>query len=413
MSDSSYARLGALARMQGGEVEPRVDAAGRSALVAAVAGRASSRKLPRRVVWGALAAAAIALLFVVALWPDAAQPLTYRVTGAAVESDYVRAEAGATVAFSDGSVAELSAGAALRIVELDAHGARVALEGGRAAFAVHHASDTSWRVEVGPFSVHVTGTRFSVTWSGEAQALEVEVEQGEVVVRGPLAPDGIGVHASQRLAAALRTGELRVTDDEVARGQRSAEPVLAGPSMPHVEGGAQPSASASVEAPLVTSAATVASSAPPSWAQLVARGEFAAVLAEATAGGVEGAVHGRPIGDVLALADAARYQGRSDVARTALLAVRERAPGSEAAAGAAFLLGTMAEGGSPRAALGWYDRYLAEAPRGPFAAEALGRKMVAVYRSQGKDAARPLAEQYRRHYPRGPHASTAEQILRP
>ena len=48
----------------------------------------------------------------------------------------------------------------------------------------------------------------------------------------------------------------------------------------------------------------------------------------------------------------------------------------------------------------WTSR--AEAPRRPFAPEALGRKMAAVYRGSGKDVARPLAEQYPNT--RGPHA---------
>ncbi len=121
-------------------------------------------------------------------------------------------------------------------------------------------------------------------------------------------------------------------------------------------------------------------------------------------------MRGVSLADLAALADAARYAGRSDLARRALLAERARFPGSAEARAAAFLLGRIADdGASTAAAVRWYDDYLTEAPHGAFAAEALGRKLVALRRA-GDPAARPTAAEYLRRYPDGPHAAAAREL---
>ncbi|MCC6527809.1 MAG: FecR domain-containing protein [Polyangiaceae bacterium] len=424
--------LGRLARTQATELDPRAHALGRSRLVEAVAAK-RGRKAGghRRLAVGALAAAAALALAVVVLykaWP--ARPLRYSVAGATeAEGGYVRAVEPATVAFSDGSRAELRRGTALRVLALEVEGAQLLVEGGHADFEVVHAPGrvARWSVVAGPFTVAVTGTRFSVDWDGSAQRLVVAVQEGAVVVRGPLVEDGVTVRAHQALRAVPAEGELHV--ETVGAG--SAPGAQLGTARQPVAAGSAPDAPAAPPGPEPTSSALAAGEAsaapgaepagsavalaarPPSWSQLVARGEFDAVLQQADELGFEAALGARPLDDVLALGDAARYRGQAGLAQRALVRVRERFPGSDAAASAAFLLGRMAEGGSAPAALGWYDRYLAEAPRGAFASEALGRKMAAVYRGSGKDAARALAEQYLRHYPQGAHAGVARQIVGP
>ena len=116
-----------------------------------------------------------------------------------------------------------------------------------------------------------------------------------------------------------------------------------------------------------------------------------------------------PLPDLVALGDAARYRARSDIARRALLAQRERFSSSTAAHTAAFLLGRLAES-EPEAAINWYDRYLGEAPNGEFASEALGRKLVAVQSVSGPQAAKPLAKEYLRRFPRGAYATKAREL---
>jgi TolA-binding protein len=134
-------------------------------------------------------------------------------------------------------------------------------------------------------------------------------------------------------------------------------------------------------------------------------------LREATASGLDGVLDTRPLSDLTALADATRYRQRPDLARRALLAERKRFTSSKEARTAAFLLGRLEDDQSnTAAAIPWYDRYLAEAPNGPFASDALGRKMIAVDSLQGPDAARGIAEQYARKYPHGAYAAQAESL---
>ena len=44
-----------------------------------------------------------------------------------------------------------------------------------------------------------------------------------------------------------------------------------------------------------------------------------------------------------------------------------------------------------KTALEWYERYMAESPRGTYAAQALGRQMILVHKLRGAAAARPIA----------------------
>jgi hypothetical protein len=114
---------------------------------------------------------------------------------------------------------------------------------------------------------------------------------------------------------------------------------------------------------------------------------------------------------LFALADAARYRRRVDLARAALLAQRRRFPGSPRAL---FLLGRVEEarGGGMAQAIRWYDEYLAQAPMGAYAAEALGRKMTITSKVGGPAKARPVAEEYLRRFPKGTYAGSARAILR-
>ena len=148
------------------------------------------------------------------------------------------------------------------------------------------------------------------------------------------------------------------------------------------------------------------------WPERVAAGAFRGVIAEAESRGIDAVLKQVPLTDLVALADAARYAGRTDVARRALLAQRDRFATTAEAHAAAFLLGRLADdaGGSPEAALRWYDRYLVEAPRGAFAAEALGRKMIALRRASDP-AAPSVAAEYLRLHPSGPHAASAREIV--
>jgi hypothetical protein len=152
------------------------------------------------------------------------------------------------------------------------------------------------------------------------------------------------------------------------------------------------------------------------WAARVAHGDFHGVLADAEQRGLDGVFARAPANDLSALADAARFARRADVARAALLAERGRFPGSLQGREAAFFLGGLSEDeaagdGAFKSALEWYDLYLRENPRGAFLRQVLGRKMVLVQRLRGTTAARPIATEYLDRFSDGPYAGTARRLL--
>ena len=81
---------------------------------------------------------------------------------------------------------------------------------------------------------------------------------------------------------------------------------------------------------------------------------------------------------------------------------------------ALFLLGRVEELRAPgsAAAIGWYDQYLAGAPGGTYAAEALGRKMILSNEVTGPASSRPIAEEYLRRFPGGSYAGAARALQR-
>lgn len=364
---------------------------GRERLIAAVDQAAAPRRSSAwRYAFAAVAVLALAL-FVVVRRP--AEALTFVVEGAAAGQSYLEAgPAGATARFSEGTTVALSAGARGRIVDVGARGARISLESGSARFDVAHREGAEWVVEAGPFTVTVTGTAFDLAWSGAE--LELSMRAGSVIVRGPPAPDGLALRAGQSLVADARRASVTVA---------SAAPTSSAiaPSAP--------SATAAISA--TPSASARPREAAISWRARVAAGDFAAVIADAEAQGLDAVIDGSSLADLAALADAARYAGRADLARRALTAERTRFAGSAEARSAAFLLGRLSEPGSPATAVTWYDLYLSESPGGSLAAEALGRKMLAQKASQGRAAARPTAEEYQRRHPQGPFAPAAAEIL--
>jgi hypothetical protein len=311
------------------------------------------------------------------------------------------------------------------------------LEDGRASLRVTRRPKARWSVEAGPFAVLVTGTAFDVSWSRGDGTLRVDLHEGSVTVRGPLAPDGLPLRAGQRLVARMREGDVQISSGDAASAADPAPKALppAGTAaQPREEktigpgdagggdaGAVRPEGSRAEGAPASPptdgagpAAPAGAAAAAPSWAQRVAAGDFRAVLAEAEQRGLGGVLERGSLDDLVALGDAARYARRGDVAQRALSATRKRFPGTSQGKAAAFLLGRLIhDGGSPEAAVAWYDTYLAESPGGPFAAEALGRKMVAVERTAGRAAARPIAELYLKRHPRGAHEPVARDLLTP
>jgi hypothetical protein len=363
-----------------------------------------------------MAAVVVALLIGVgAFLSTGPRSLTYSVmNGAVVDGDRVVAGAETTVRFSDGSELTLERGAETHIDALDAHGGRVVLDEGTASVAIAKRPSAVWMLSAGPYQVRVTGTRFSLRWSKRERRFEIAMQSGSVVVSGPMVPAGMALAAGQRLRTSASGDELTldqastlgaegVSPRLVGVGSSTAsEPPTAAPDQdvaPDIAAVAPPVASATVSAPPASL----------EWQKRAAAGEFGAVIAAAEARGLEATLASASLEDLAALADSARYARRNSLAKRVLLAERKRFPASRTARDAAFFLARLAEdeGGG---ALEWYDRYLSESPRGTYASQALGRKMLLVHAQQGSDAARPLAAEYLSRYPNGPYAAAAQKI---
>jgi hypothetical protein len=356
--------------------------------------------------WGAAAGvvAAGALAAGLLMTQSGDDAITFRVAGGALAGDgrIVGAEA-TRISFSDGSEATLSRGAEARVEKLDEHGGAVVLKRGSMRVHIAKKPQASWTVAAGPYDVRVTGTAFDVSWSAQEQAFDLRMQSGAVIVTGPLAPSGIVLKAGQHLFGGVAEGRLTV---EGVGGFAA-------------EAASNPTPVAAFEPPPLETRAPVTPTAPPAppraspethaWTKQVAQGHFAAVLEDAERRGLERTLAGGSLEELAALADAARYLGRSQIAKRVLLAERQRFASSAPARDAAFFLGRIAED-SGGGGIEWYERYVAESPRGPYASQAFGRKMMLLYKQRGAAAAKPVAAEYLGRFPNGPYAAAARKL---
>ena len=386
------------------------------------------RAFPRRwAVFGwtvlgilAVTSALVALSVVRSRPPRAplAQPaLSYRVEGGnLIEGGYLRESgpSGIRAVFSEGTEFILKPGTRSRLRAVDASGARITIEHGAASFQVTPANDRRWQVDVGPFLVTVKGTAFTVSWDAMTERFELKLQHGGVTVSGPLTSGELALRAGQRLLVDLPRGEAVI--NEHMPDERLEPPAGSAPRAPGPPLDRPPAASNKPAAPVgrqgAASSAT-RSSDDHQWAAALAAGDLDRILAEAERAGVKATLERASSDDLLALADAARYRRRTDLARDALLAERRRFPGSPHALDAAFLLGRVEEASDQglARAVQWYDEYLRQAPTGTYASEALGRKMTLTNKLGGTSRARPIAEEYLRRFPAGTYAGPARAIV--
>ena len=419
------AALTALARKGLGQMSAAEQARGRERL------RARLRRR-QRVTWSLALTMAGAAAFAVGLFAprllhrgDGAAPLAYEVEGGALASDgLIQASAGEAPAlrFADGTVIALERGTKGRLASVDGHGAHLAISDGSASVSVVPKPHARWRVDAGPFVIHVHGTVFTAAWNEASGRLDVKLERGSISVEGPVTGGPIAMRAGQRLTVAMRQSRvlLRAIDDrggDEALGSDTtvATAPVAEVAPPPALAAPTPAAEALAGTAAVKLAARPAVHAAPgatrSWSAALAAGEFASIVEEAGRD-LPRALRMASSDDLAALADAARYRRRDALARQALEAQRHRFHGSQRAADAAFFLGRLDEndGAGLIHALRWYDRYLDEAPKGSYAAEALGRKMVAMRDLYGVATAREVADEYVRRFPRGSYAGAAQAL---
>jgi hypothetical protein len=283
------------------------------------------------------------------------------------------------------------------------------------ASVVHAGRDTHWTVLAGPYQVRVTGTRFRAGWDPATETFDLVMEEGAVVVSGPLVQHGRVCTAGERLRASPRDGrlELRSPKSSSLEPSPAAVPPSSEAALP-APADAPAANTPAPEAPgaLASARGAASASAPPAestWRALFAASKYKEAFAAADRAGFANEIARASTADLLALADVARYGGRPAEAREALVAARSRG----ARGRSAFLLGKVAadQGGSPGEAVTWFETYLREEPGGPLAEQALGRVME--LRRRDPAVARSVAERYLAAYPHGAYSTLAQRLLAP
>jgi len=432
-------------------------------------GRRGSRWSWRATVAAAcgatVVAAAVAFLVVTTTRPSSVSPeasgLAYSVEGGSVVAGgYLRqmgaGRGGVKLSFNEGSQLALMPGARGRLLSVNDGGARMAVEQGTASFRITPSSRHLWLVDVGPFLVTVKGTVFTVSWDADSERFELRLRRGRVAVSGPISGGDLELRAGQRLVVNLPRAETLITEDAgldggpatasaaadmdearepgvapspaaapgaAAKARREKSAVAASPSPASTPAPAgaklrRRGASGATAAGLIVSSTTTSTAGradgPRRWDQAMAGGDWDRILDDVERDGVTATLAGASDEELLALANAARYRRRTDLAREALATERRRFPSSPRALDGTYLLGRVEEatlGGRARA-LRWYDEYLSRAPSGTYASEALGRKMTLTNELNGTSRARPLAEEYLRRFPGGSYAGSAQALMR-
>jgi transmembrane sensor len=403
MKSHSFQALGARLRddlAQHEEVDRSRDARTRRQLLA----RLATAKGPRRYRQYGLVAACVAIAAAaVFFWvtPGARQePLRFWIeerTGHVDEWVTAR-DTEQSLRFSDGSSVVAGPHTTTRVMQVTSDGAHLTLERGHIDAHVVHRDASRWQVAAGPFVVHVTGTRFRVSWNPQTEKLALKVSEGKVEVTGDGSKHELSAGSVLELSANAAAGvnSALLGDEPKAASSRSAEP------------SAEPSARDEDE--LI--AARKAAERKPDFRELSTAGHYREALAAVEQQGFAASCESLGARDLLTLGSTARLAGRADRAREAYLAARRRFPHSAEAGISAFSLGRLAsDAGRASDATGWFNRYLTEQPGGPLAREAAGR-LIELLRQTGDEArARTAAESYLKRYPTGPHAALAQNLL--
>jgi hypothetical protein len=406
-TSSPFARLGELARSVGtGRVSHAVDAVGERRAAEAFASRRRGPKLQRLAGLVAVIATAAAAIIIFALQVTRSA-VSWTVDGVPMgEGTYISPDGKeAKVRFSEGTEFAVQRGSRLRVAEAGQKTVKAVLEVGASRVRVAHRSPVSFRIEAGPFSVSPSAVAsLMVEWLAD-ELLRVSIFEGETSVLGT--PSPLHLHAGQQVSANARDGTVEVGPLAAPAVLTSAVPEVRNdvPSRPLSNDEPAP-----LLAPALASAGTARRG---SWSDAVSAGDYAFVLREAERRGIASVLVESSLVDLVAVADAARLSGRIELGKRALSAERSRFARTSAAKDAAFFLGRIADDHehASASAITWYETYLSEAPRGHFATEAFGRKMVAISRQSGRAAARATAVEYLQRFPGGPHAALAHDLV--
>ena len=361
------------------------------------------RRLGYAAACVAAAAALAAALFVFTAARPEQEPLHFWVEERSGHVDeWVTArDTEQSLRFSDGSSVVAGPHTTTRVMQIGPSGAGLTLERGRIDAHVVHREASRWQVAAGPFVVHVTGTRFRVSWDPQTEKLAVSVSEGKVEVTGG------GQPAHQLLAGSTLELSMSAAVD-LKSALELPEAATAPPTEPNADGTAPEAARDEDE--LIGSRHV--SEHKPDFRELSTAGHYREALAAVEQLGFGAQCESLGARDLLTLGSTARLAGRADRAREAYMAARRRFPASSEAGISAFSLGRLAsDAGHASDAIAWFKRYLTEQPSGPLAREAAGRLLELLHQGGSDAAAREAAKSYLQRYPTGPHAALAESVL--
>jgi transmembrane sensor len=381
--------------------------------------RPAPRRKPERVRWMLTAAAAVAAsLAVGGVWMARPRSLELTIAGEpAAAGAWIAAPASSPVPirFSDGTDVKLDSGGQARVLEVSARGAQLMLESGTAVLNVVPKPSAHWTVSAGPYTVEVKGTRFEIGWNPQDELLTLTLTEGRVAISGCALGEARLLYAGELLRASCREKDFQITRHAPAAPATAAFAGVGAPSAAPTSPAAPGRAALPGEPPPPSPRAGAprsGSAGPGTWQALARASKFKEAFDLASEGGFDAEIERASVPDLLLLGDAARLSGNSGPALRAYQKVRSRAPGTMAAANAAFALGRVYfdQLDAFAEAAHWFATYSGEQPGGPLAREALGRRMEALSRAGARSDAARTAEQYLRQYPDGPHAPLARTL---
>jgi transmembrane sensor len=368
--------------------------------------------------WGIGTVVAAACSFAVMFSMSSDPALEFEVDGvelASSDSRIISDDEARTLSFSDSTNIELAPGSSMFVDDLRSNGANVVLERGEVSLSVHHEDDTSWQVSAGPYSVHVTGTQFSVEWEPGSEYLAVEVDEGSVRIEGP---EGAIAHlragdslVRERGKATIEPEQLGIVEPEPSESDPIAshtQPDVGTDSIDEARDAAEPAIADKSDKPAETKDKA------PHWTSYFDDADYAAAwqLLSEQPGGIHSEAERANANTLLDLADVARFTKHHKDASELLEQLRVRFPGSDEAGEAAFTLGRIAaDRGSLAKAASHFEQYLDERPTGSLVDDALGRLMDSYEALGQTDDAKATAERYLARFPKGPHAGKAQKIL--
>jgi TolA-binding protein len=312
------------------------------------------------------------------------------------------------LSFSDGTLVTLDSSTRAHVVSLRQHGAQIALENGSLEANVVHTGLSAWSLSAGPFSVRVTGTKFSLSWDPDHERFSIHVTQGSVAVAGSVIGAERPVCAGETLVVSVPDRRLQLSNDQPAAASQQSATEIEAPAASALPNAAEASSASPPAEP------SARSSSPSAWRKLALQGELREAYASADVAGFEHTCEAANAADLLLLGDAARLARRPDRVIAALLQLRRRFPKDPRSAAAAFMLGKVVfeRGGSDRSAATWFATSLREQPNGALAREAAGRLIEALQRAGDNAGAERAAKDYLTLCPSGPHAALARSLSR-